>query len=318
MPWFLLLLIGFVLPGKVGLGQEPAEEATGTKQPAEQSDSSPPVPQPEALENSAPPVPEPEDENGTVPEPKKSNETSGAKKSFDPKDKLFGRYKVRLGVGVPTFDQGMKCFKKLYGTENPYPTMGVDIFAFDWYVTLGVSFRFNYFTQKGHAGKNTGSAEVDPKKIDCDAIEVDRNEEAQLTLVPLQGLGIMQFTPFNKKWLVFDVWGGLGYTYFQETRLGTGSGSKTAGAPTNGAKGNDEADSALTNKGSKREIVFGGSVNILLNKLDERSVASMNESLALGAIYLAPFVEVARTVGEDPALFGRTTMGLVFVFESSR
>lgn len=328
----LISLSGFVAKAQEDDQQETAtemqppeaapQEESGTEAVAPPESASPEVqqggdaPAATAVPDTVTPQPSvsPESSSGidsTTRPPKKSPIRRGSPPVE--KDNVFGRYKVRIGVGKPKFDDGMKCFHELYGNERMYPTFGLDVFAFDWYVTIGASLRFNYYSQRGNAAKSKNGT---PKGDDCSILEIDDNEQTQLTVLPFQGLGIIQFTPFPKKWLVFDVWGGLGYTYFQETRIGTAEEKSTTTTTTNSSS--SDSDSTLTNKGSTKEIVFGGSANILINSFDERSVSSLHETMGLGAIYIAPFLEVTRTMAKSGVSFGRSTIGLVFTFESAR
>ena len=67
-------------------------------------------------------------------------------------DEVFGRYRVRVGMARPRFDDGLKFYDELYGKTSWYPTLSADWFAWDWYATLGLSFRGGYYTDRGHAG----------------------------------------------------------------------------------------------------------------------------------------------------------------------
>jgi len=77
-------------------------------------------------------------------------------------------------------------------------------------------------------------------------------------------------------------------------------------------------DRTLTNVGWRNAIVVGAAANILLNALDEESSASLR-NIGIGGIYLSPFMEWIRTVGQPAGStfsFGRNVIGLAFTFET--
>ena len=287
----------------------PAQEQEVQKAPAEVAPE--PTPEPEVT------APAPE----MVPAASKSK-PSPLRKMNRPDEVLFGRYKVRVGVAKPKYTdtKHLKCYKQLYGSEPLEPTIGVDVYAYDWYVTFGASIRAGYSTQYGFAAKSGKGGKPD----NCDEVEIelDKNEKTTLTVVPLQAMAVIQFTPFTKKWVVFDGWMGMNYTRYEETRIGVDSEAKTT-TGTSGSSGSASksgAQSTLTNKGFRREVVVGGAANILLNSFDERSVSSMRSVLGLGAIYAAPYLEIAKAqnLADNEPSFDRTTVGISFTFESAR
>ena len=292
------------------------------------TEAAPPVQEQEeqkAPEEVAPeptPAPEVKAPDPEVPPAAPKANPSPFRKMYRPDEVLFGRYKVRVGVAKPKYTdtKHLKCYKQLYGTEPLQPTIGVDVYAYDWYVTFGASIRAGYSTQYGFAAKAGKSGKPD----NCDEVEIelDKNEKTTLTVVPLQAMAVVQFTPFAKKWVVFDGWMGMNYTRYEETRIGVDSEAKTTTGTsgTSGSTPKSGAQSTLTNKGFRREVVVGGAANILLNAFDERSVSSMRSVLGLGAIYAAPYLEIAKAqnLSENEPSFDRTTVGISFTFESAR
>lgn len=230
---------------------------------------------------------------------------------------IFGTYRVRVGMARPKFDDGLKLYEELYGDPNWYPTLSADWFAWDWYATLGLSFRAGYYTAGGHASKVV--AGQDKTDIDDSNYEKDSNGPTTLTLLPLQVALTAEITPFQGKWLVLDGWIGYERLYWQEVRASS-SVDDTASIRFATADDDDAEDDALTNKGWKNATVIGVSANILLNPVDEGAAASMRGSMGLGYIYLSPFMEIVRTTAtdkKDKASFGRTSYGIGFTFEST-
>lgn len=224
---------------------------------------------------------------------------------------IFGHYRVRIAAARPKFDDGLKFYHELYGNPSVYPSFVADWFAWDWYATLGLSFRMGFYSADGYTAKEVPGKAI--KDIEASDIEKDKNGPASLTLIPLQIALTAEMTPFAKKWVVLDGWVGVERLYWQVVRT-TKSKSSTALIET--AADSDDGD-ALTNKGWKNASVLGGSVNILLNGIDESSAASMRGSMGLGYIYLSPFIEIVRTTSKDGISFGRSSIGVGFTFEST-
>lgn len=249
-----------------------------------------------------------------------------------PKNKIFGRYRLRISGARPTFSEQLKFYHQLYGNEHWYPQIQGDWFAWDWYATLGLSFRMGYYLAEGHAAQST-RAKPDIAEADFGgdgaAVQKDRAGPTTLTLVPLQMLLAAQFTPFSQKWLVLDGFAGFEYLYWQEVR--TQPKSAQAGLrpaprlsrPYFGAdviaatKASEDTSDGYTNKGYKRSIVVGWGLNIAVNALDERSVASMRASMGLGNVYVTPFMEMVRQLDKG-VTFSRQIFGVGFTFESIR
>lgn len=248
--------------------------------------------------------------------------------------RIFGRYRIRIAGARPRFDE-LEFYDDLYGDEKAYPQFQADWFAWDWYATLGLSFRFAYYSAEGHAAKaNKPKDQV--VESDFEGAEPpakpDKAGPTTLTLVPLQLLGAAQFTPFDRKWIVVDAYAGLEYLYWQEVRTkaqsstsSTATGSSGTGTDTGTssaaamllAESEGDDDDGYTNTGFKTASVFGVGLNILLNGLDERSVASMRGSMGLGYVYLSPFIEVVKQL-DGGASFSRSVIGVGFTFESLR
>ena len=222
--------------------------------------------------------------------------------------RVFGRYRIRVGAANPTFTENLKYYKELYGSPSVYPVFGADWFAWDWYITFGISLKTGFYTADGRAVKPTGSR----SDISPDNLTKDTTSSTVLTLIPTQLALAAEFTPFPQKWLVVDGWYGAERLYFQEVRSGaqTKTGQSLLSPLAVGS-----TDDALTNKGFKSSMVSGVAVNILLNALDEQSSQSMRGSMGLASIYLSPYVEFVRqsSSGVD---FSRVNRGITFTFET--
>jgi hypothetical protein len=277
-----------------------------------------PIPAP-VTTTPAPTTPAPTTQSPAVSEePKETLDLTGGRR-----DVLFGSYRVRVGLARPDFEK-LLYYDKLYGDEDLFPTISADWFFWDWYATMGLSFRTGFYTASGKAAKEI---EKPLQDITADDVQKDPNSKTNLTVIPLQIALTAEITPLRQKWLVVDGYIGFESLYFQEVRNSPDAkASSTALIQTPAAteKETDE-DDALTNKGTKQLTVLGFSANILLNGLDGASANSMRGTMGLANIYLSPFMEYSRALNTSPSNgekisknpdFSRTTMGIGFTFES--
>jgi hypothetical protein len=223
-----------------------------------------------------------------------------------PGARVFGRYRVRVGAANPTFTDNLKFYKDLYGSPSVYPVFAADWFAWDWYVTFGISLRTGVYTAEGKAAK-TATNTADST---TDSLAKDETSSTTLTLIPGQLALAAEFTPLPWKWVVFDGWYGVERLYFQETRAGA-----TAKTSLLRPLATSATSESLTNNGFKTGIVYGGALNIKLNALDEQSIQSMRGSMGLASIYLSPYIEFVKQTS-DGVDFSRTNRGITFTFET--
>jgi hypothetical protein len=221
--------------------------------------------------------------------------------------RIFGRYKIQLAMNKPTFNEGQKCYDKLYGKPQSHFSMGGDWFPLDWWVNPGVMMRMGMYSVRGKAvkGVTTGSTTVD-----CDSLTVDDNSRTTLLFIPIQLGGKIQMSPFSKKWLVLDLWTAGEYGWWQETR------DNTSTASINLATETDKSSRVYTNTGRKSAISTGLSAHILLNTIDERSVRSMIDTMGIGYVYLTGFMETVKSTSTKGLSFGRNVLGIGFTFET--
>jgi len=284
-------------------GDSYAEEATLDGPDAPAGTSSTPAPAPSASSSTTSAEASPDGTTSAF------GQTSGERY----RQAMFGRYRVRLGASRVKFDDGLKFYDTLYGKSSLMPMLAGDWFAWDWYVTFGLSFRLNYYYDRGNAARATG---IDRSSVTADQLTIDDNQKTTLTLVPLQLLATAQFTPFSRKWIVLDGWAGLERTYFRESRVPKEDTTKKKTALASAA--GDSSEKTLTNRGFRSASVVGASVNILLNWLDDQSARSMESAMGLRYVYVSPFMEIVRTLEDSGVSFGRSSAGVAFTFESAQ
>lgn len=229
-------------------------------------------------------------------------------------DRLFGSYRIRVGAARPDFNDGLKFYKELYGTARAFPMIGVDWFPWDWYATLGLSFRFGYYSAEGYAALPVAGKKKEA--YTASDIVQDKNGPLSLTLIPMQAAASAEFTPFDGKWVVVDGWIGFERLYWQEVRTSIAEPTTKKGTGTGAAA--ESSDDALVNKGSTNETAIGAAINILLNPLDQVSAKSGRGTLGIESVYLSPYIQIVKTLGSGGVSFGRTELGLSFTFETAR
>lgn len=219
--------------------------------------------------------------------------------------RVFGQYRIQLAGNKPSFNEGQKCYEKFYGNPETYLTVTGDWFPMDWWINPGVTFRMGTYSVKGKAvkGAQQGSSE-----IDCDSLSVANKSKTTLLFLPIQLGAKVEMTPFSRKWIVLDAWFAGEYGWWQETRDNTTSSSRPISMATD--------DRVYTNTGRKYGTSMGGSVHLLLNALEERTVRSMIDTMGIGYVYLTGFYEKVTTQSKTGLTFGRNVMGIGFTFEA--
>lgn len=212
--------------------------------------------------------------------------------------RVFGSYRLNIAALKPFFEEN-DTYEKVYGTTSVMPALAVDYFFFDWYATLGLTFRMAYYSDTGRAVK---ASEGDYVK--------DEQGKVDLTLIPLQSGVTVEATPFGYKWLVASGWFGAEATYFQEVRPRDNE-SEASGDET--SKDNRK----YTNSFWRYATAFGGALNIRIDSMDPVASGSLGV-MGLRAIYLSPYIEIVQKTGNDKMHLSRRVMGLGFTFESIR
>ena len=254
-----------------------------------------------------PPVPETPIVNGTDKQPETpptvAMEGGGIKGTYG--GRIFGRQKIQLAANRPTFNEGQKCYDKLYGKPETHISLSGDWFPLDWWINPGITMKMGMSSVRGKA---VTGATTSPQGIDCNSLTLDENSKTTLLFIPIQ-LGLkLQFSPFRKKWLVVDYWTSAEYGWWQETRDNAAA-SFSAGSLI-------AADRVYANTGRKSGVSSGVTAHLLLNPLDERSVRSMMDTMGIGYVYLSGFMETVKSTSQQGLTFGRNVLGIGFTFEA--
>ena len=304
--WVMVLLVGFwpflgfaEQEGSVLLLEELAkldkEEAAAG--PQEESDAAA-EPQAESVEDSdaaAEPQEDSVEESDAAAEPQAEgveDAADGSKKSASAK--RVGAYKIRFGASSPTFSGKLNYYDDLYG--NPAPSVAIKV---DHYF-LGETIPFGIGLHAGYS-QDTGKAALtdQPSGGSFSDGELDGEQELVLVLIPIQ-LNLVAQWPLFEKFITLDFWGGFEYLYVQESRHTSGGSSKSK---------------TFVNTGYNQASVFGGGVNIRIDGLESRSQWALRD-FGIQGVYLMPYVELANSISSKMGDYSRTTLGLVFSFET--
>jgi len=224
-------------------------------------------------------------------------------------EKVMGTWRFGFGGGRTEFDEKYNHIEKLYDSNRKTMPQGfVDYYLWDWYATLGISFRASYLKANGKAAKITGAAVPYEKNIEDS--EIDPDSHMELTLIPLQLAGVLQMTPFAKRWIGIAGWMGVERQFVQEVRFPPEDNSNDSGTAS------DKPETRV-NRGWNHGGVVGAGLNLRIDRIEPRSVASLR-FMGIRAIYLMPYFEKVVLTKDKNGPFNRTTIGAMFTFESIR
>ena len=262
---------------------EPQEDSDAAAEPQEDSDAAA-EPQEDSVE-----------ESDAAAEPQAEgveDAADGSKKSASAK--RVGAYKIRFGASSPTFSGKLNYYDDLYG--NPAPSVAIKV---DHYF-LGETIPFGIGLHAGYS-QDTGKAALtdQPSGGSFSDGELDGEQELVLVLIPIQ-LNLVAQWPLFEKFITLDFWGGFEYLYVQESRHTSGGSSKSK---------------TFVNTGYNQASVFGGGVNIRIDGLESRSQWALRD-FGIQGVYLMPYVELANSISSKMGDYSRTTLGLVFSFET--
>ncbi len=250
---------------------------------------------------------QPSEPQGPAPEAKAVEKEEPAKQeqkeevSTDRYHSDFGSFRFSIGGGRPDFSNDLRFYNDLYGREKIHPDLFFDYYLLDWYISLGAGVHTRYYRAQGHASRSSNPG---AGGISSDSIDKDSNLE--LVLIPIQALALLEITPWKTSFFTINGWAGHEQMYVQESRLAGASSSS------NGASGS----SSYVNRGWNQGRVVGASLSLRMDFLEPTASRSL-EILGFRSVLITPYVEKSTTTKTKIAKFDRTTMGVVFTFESA-
>ncbi|MFW7377871.1 MAG: hypothetical protein ACOH5I_03565 [Oligoflexus sp.] len=246
-------------------------------------------------------LPQPEPESS--PEPA---ESELADTEYQPANKPAWRkrgYHFGIGIAQPqNFGSQYNHYEKLFGKPKIHPTVWGEYYFFNLGVDFGFRSAISYYTARGYAAKDLNVADF-PLEQDITDNQVDRTQESQLTLIPVQAAGTISFSPFRARWVVFQGWYGMQWVYVQNTMYSKAS--------------ENQKGSTYLNSGWNEEQVYGAAISFDLSWIDARSTYSMRV-FGISGLYLTPFMEVQKSTSSEFGVYDRENYGLMFTFETLR
>ncbi len=198
-------------------------------------------------------------------------------------------------------------YDKLYGRTNKTGFFHAGYFLYTAAVLdLGLSGRFGYYSAKGHPLTSLNGQST-PVNGDLGDVQTDSRQSIELTLVPVDILFNLAFSPFPvSRRLVIQGWIGPEFTFVQETLKPNIPSSSTV-----------PANSSLVSKGWDQGIVTGVMLSISINGLEARSDYAL-KSIGIDRTYIGPYYEIVKTTNDHMGNYDRKEYGLSFIFQGLR
>jgi hypothetical protein len=221
---------------------------------------------------------------------------------------------IKLMLAKPDFTN-LNYYSDIYGSTSFYPSfsVGYKMIHIPW-VTLSLGGKFSYYKTQGHALDKTSTGEY----------VSDPEAPIAMTLIPYQFFAELLIYPFDRKYVGLSAWAGYEELYFEENRnlVSTADATSTS----NSTATTDKSRVNEINSGWNKSVTFGFSFNLLVNYLEEQSAKALLNTTGLRFIYVAPFMEVSKSLGQgrlflnqqkaSPADYSRTSYGIIFMFET--
>lgn len=212
------------------------------------------------------------------------------------------KYHFGLGVAKPIeIGNEFNHYEKLFGGPGLFPQIWIERYFFKFGLDLGVRWSAAYYQDKGNGAKNLNPSDF-PLKKDLTDEQVDKTQTSRLSLIPVQLSLVTSYSPFSKRWVIFQAWFGQQWTLVQNTLTP--------------AVSDGESDVSFINEGWNRESVFGAAISFDLSWADSRSTYSWN-AYGISGLFLTPFIEVQQGASKGSlGVYDRKSLGLMFTLES--
>lgn len=307
----LATLLSILVSGQpMAVAQDEQDEAAADNEVQDEADPTLETPQdvPGPVASSDEPVPQtatvaPEDE--PIPEPE-SPTTIPETRSRRKPSTLFA-----LGIGKPQEIGEYNHYEKIYGKIETIKQVQMGYFFYSYFIDVGVSAKFGYFNASGHPLKSLSSGtdrlETPLKRDIPDNFATDPNQKVELTLIPVQTLLELAYSPFPvSRRIVLRGYIGPEFLYVQETLKPNIP--STASVPTG---------TQLVSKGWNRGLVTGAMISISLNGIEARSDFAL-KSIGVDRTYISPFYEIVKTTNDKFGNYDRKIYGISLQLEGLR
>jgi|GEM_PF-2957266 hypothetical protein len=212
-----------------------------------------------------------------------------------------------LGVGAVQEIGAFNHYEKFYGAPQRFGSFYAGYYLYSYFVDFGVMGKLGYYGDRGHPLKSLPAGETVPLNKNLpDSIEVDKNQNLELTLIPAQVLLDLAISPLASRRIVLRGWVGYEQLYVQEVlKPNLPSGASSAEVST------------YKSSGWNTGTVVGGMVSISLTGLEPRSDYALR-AIGIDRTYISPYAEIVTTRDDRMGNYDRRIYGIAFSFESLR
>ena len=235
-----------------------------------------------------------------------------SQQSVQLEDQVKGRaYNFGLGLAhIAAIGNEYNHYEKLFGSPSIYPEIWGEYspLHLGWGFEVSLGIHLGIYRDTGKSVRRTDDLEISSGGLGRDIRddEIDPSQKSVLTLIPVQGVVSLGYTPFNSRFIVANVWSGIGFTYVENT--------------TKAALSTDIDQSDVKpyiNSGWNREKVTGASISFDLSGISAWDTYSLKVH-GIEAIYITPYYQTVTTIKNKVGKYDRRMMGLMFTFETRR
>lgn len=214
-------------------------------------------------------------------------------------------YSISLNYNSSVHFNGLKGYDDYCGSAGGMPQVKADKTAAYYGFPVKVGIGFGYYKDKCKTAK-AGSTGTD--------LVFTETGGTSLKLIPFQLTVGTTFELPSFPFFNVDMQTGFEHLIVEESRIVLGAdASNTDSSDTESSGGG-----GLVLTTSANSLIYNIGVNLLLNKLDEKSANSLYQSLGLGKVYLRTFVESTIALGSNEPNFDRLAIGIGFGFASGK
>jgi hypothetical protein len=198
-------------------------------------------------------------------------------------------------------------YERLYGAKTNMYFLQSGYYFYSNEVDVGFSAKFGYYHDRGHPLTSIQGLEIPVKGNLPDSAVTDPKQSIDLTLIPLQALLELAYSPFPvSRRIVFRGWLGPEFLFVQEALRPNLPDNTT---PPEG--------SSLVSKGWNRGLVTGAMISVSISGIESRSDYALG-SMGIDRIYISPFLEIVKTTSDKMGNYDRKIYGINITFEGLR
>lgn len=200
---------------------------------------------------------------------------------------------VSFKLKKPEFGTGLNFYDTLYKQPSYYPGVSSAGYLNFNFIYVGLDFGLDYYRDSGVAATSHGGMEITR----------DPDEKTDLTLIPLRLLFVSKLRPLGH-WVTLDFGTGIEYLYAQESRASSGK----------RLDGEEKDVSPFVSRSWKPYYVLTAGIDLSLNFLDKKAIASLKRTFGISNLYLSSQIELVRELQDKGIDFSRRVLALGFTF----